>query len=108
MVSNKAKARLGLGATLMLVRHPTLRRASTRVGAPTAKFLAKRQLREQAERIAAVADTAGSIVVIYGPIAAEALGLVEPPRPKRRARVLVAGVVVGAAGVSYVLMRQGG
>jgi len=107
MVSNKTKTRVGLGAALMLVRHPTLRRATTRVGAPTAKFVVKRQLREQADRIGAVVDTAGSIVLIYGPIAAEALGLVEPPKPKRRAPTFAkaAAVAVTAAAASYVLVR---
>ena len=106
MVSNKTKARVGLGATLMMVRHPTLRRATKRVGAPTAKYLAKRQLREQAELIGAAADTAAAIVVIYGPIAAEALGLVEPPKPKHRARTLVVAAVVSLFVISYVLTRR--
>jgi hypothetical protein len=45
MVSNKTKARLGLRTALMMARHPTLRRATTQVGAPTAKVVVKRQLR---------------------------------------------------------------
>jgi hypothetical protein len=36
---------------------------------------------------------------------AEVLGLVEPPKPKRRAPAFVAGVVIGAGAV-YVLIRK--
>ncbi len=91
MVSNKTKARLGLRTALMMARHPTLRRATTQVGAPTAKVVVKRQLRPQMERIGDAATTARSILAIYGPVAAEALGLVEAPKPKRRAPRVAAG-----------------
>jgi hypothetical protein len=61
----------------------------------------------QVGRIGAAARTAGSIVVIYGPMAAEALGLVEAPKPKRRAPAFAAGAVTGGV-ASYVLLRQRG
>jgi hypothetical protein len=105
MVSNKTKARLGLRTALMMARHPTLRRATTRIGAPTAKVVVKRQLRDQMERIGGAATTARSILVIYAPIAAEALGLVEAPKPKRRAPKVAAGAVAVAV-ASYVFIRQ--
>jgi hypothetical protein len=105
MVSNKTKARLGARGAVAMARHPTLRRATMRVGAPTAKVVVKSQMRGRTERIGAAARTAGSIVVMYGPIAAEALGLVEAPKPKRRAPAFAAGVVTGAA-ASYILIRQ--
>jgi hypothetical protein len=76
-------------------------------GVPTAKVVVKRQMRGQMERIGAAARTAGAIVAIYGPMAAEALGLVEAPKPKRRAPAFAAGVVTGLT-ASYVLRRQRG
>ena len=105
MVSNKTKARLAVRGTVAVARHPALRRATMRVGAPTAKVVVKRQARERMERIGAAARTVGSIVVIYGPIAAEALGLVEAPKPKRRAPAFAAGAVCGVA-ASYVVLGQ--
>jgi hypothetical protein len=78
-----------------------------RVGVPTAKVVVKRQMGAQVGRIGAAARTAGSIVVIYGPMAAEALGLVEAPKPKRRAPAFAAGAVTGGV-ASYVLLRQRG
>ena len=107
MVSNKTKARLGVRATVAVARNPALRRATMRVGVPAAKVVVKRQMRERTGRIGAAARTAGSIVVIYGPMAAEALGLVEAPKPKRRAPAFAAGAVTGGV-ASYVLLRQRG
>jgi len=107
MVSNKTKARLGVKATVAVARHPALRRATMRAGVPTAKVVVRRQMRDQMERIGPAARTAGAIVAIYGPMAAEALGLVEAPKPKRRAPAFAAGVVTGSA-ASYVLRRQRG
>jgi hypothetical protein len=107
MVSNKTKARLGVRATVAAARHPALRRATTRVGVPAAKVVVKRQMRDQMERIGAAARTTGSILVIYGPMAAEVLGLVEAPKPKRRAPAFAAGAVTGGV-ASYVLLCQRG
>ena len=107
MVSNKSKARLGLRTALVIARHPTLRHATARVGAPTTKVLVKRQLRDQVDRLGDAASTAGSLIVIYGPIGAEALGLLEAPKPKRRAPKVAAGAVAIAV-ASYVFARQRG
>ena len=107
MVSNKTKARLGARATVAVARRPALRRATTRAGAPAAKVVVKRQMRGQMERIGPAARTAGSIVMIYGPMAAEALGLIDAPKPKRRAPAFAAGAVTGGV-ASYVLLRQRG
>ena len=104
---NKTKARIGMGTAVMLVRHPRLRRATTRVAAPTAKVLIRRQLRDRAGQVGAVATSAGTAVVIYGPIAAELLGLVEPPKRKRRAPMLVVAVAVAVtAAACYALARS--
>jgi hypothetical protein len=107
MVSNKTKARLGVRATAAVARHPTLRRATVRAGVPAAKVVVKRQVRDKMERIGPAARTAGSIVAVYGPMAAEALGLVEAPKPKRRGPAFAAGAVTGGV-ASYVLLRQRG
>ena len=107
MVSNKTKARLGVKATTTVARNPALRRATMRAGVPTAKVVVKRQMRDRMERIGPAARTAGSILAIYGPMTAEALGLVETPKPKRRAPAFAAGAMTGGV-ASYVLLRQRG
>jgi hypothetical protein len=105
VVSNKTKVRLGVKGAAVVARNPMLRRAAVRVGAPPAKAVARRTVRGQLARIGAAGKTVGSIVVVYGPIAAEALGLVEKPKPKRRAPAFAAGLFTGAV-ASYVLIRQ--
>jgi hypothetical protein len=107
MVSNKAKARLGVKATTTVARNPALRRATIRAGVPAAKVMVKRQMHNQMQRIGPAARTAGSIVAIYGPMTAEALGLVEAPKRKRRAPAFAAGVVTGVL-ASYALRSQRG
>jgi hypothetical protein len=112
VVSKKAKAQVGVRGAMAMARHPTLRRATARAGAPTAKVgwrvgkaVAKRKARGHTERLVAAGRMAGSIVVIYGPMAAEVLRLADAPKPKRRAPAFAAGVVTGA-GAAYFLIRQ--
>ncbi len=105
MVSNKTKARLGVKGAAVVACNPMLRRAAARAGAPPAKVVAGRTVRSRLERVGAAGKTVGSVVVIYGPIAAEALGLVETPKPKHRAPAFAAGALTGAV-ASYLVMRQ--
>ena len=61
--------------------------------------------RDQMERLGAAGKTVGSIIVVYGPMAAEVFGLIEKPKPKRRAPAFAAGVVTGA-GALYLVNRK--
>jgi hypothetical protein len=112
VVSKKKKAKVGARLAAAVARRRTLRRASVRAGAPTAKVgwrvgkvAAKRKVGGHAQRVGAAGKTAGSMALIYGPMAAEVLGLVDAPKPRRRAPVFAAGVVTGA-GATYFLTRQ--
>jgi hypothetical protein len=94
-----------------MARHPTLRRATVRAAKPPAKLgwhigkvVVKRKAAARINQVGEAGRTAASIVLIYGPMAAEVFGLVERPKPKRRAPVFVAGVVVGG-GAMYLLNR---
>lgn len=110
--SKKTTARLGVSGAMAVARHPTLRRATVRVGAPTAKagwrvgkVVIRHKVRGQIERIGAAGRTVTEMWVLYGPTVAEALGLVEPPKPNRRAPSFAAGAATGAA-ASYLLLRR--
>lgn len=52
--------------------------------------------------VASAARTGGQLAIVYGPLAAEVFGLVEPPKRRRTAPVLVAGIVLGAAAVYFL------
>ena len=113
-------------AAVAVARRRTLRRATVKAAKPPAKvgwrvgkYIAARKARrhvgrareqmdkarEQMERVGAAGKTLGSFVVIYGPMAAEVFGLIETPKPKRRAPAFAAGLVVGA-GALYALNRK--
>jgi hypothetical protein len=108
VVSKKTKAKMGARGAAAVARRPTLRRA----GAPTAKVgwrvgkvVAKRKVGGHAQRLGTAGKMAGSMALVYGPMAAEVFGLVDAPKPRRRAPVFAAGVVTGA-GATYLLTRQ--
>jgi hypothetical protein len=105
----------GKGAGAM-VRHPTLRRVTVRAAIPPAKLgwrvvkvVVRRKVVAQVERVGAAGRTAGALVVVYGPMAAEVFGLVEAPKPTRRAPAFAAGVALGAGAgaAAYAFYRSG-
>jgi len=98
MPSNATKLRVSAKGAVAIARNPVLRRL-------VARIVITRKARGRIERFVDVGKTAGEIVVIYGPMAAEVLGLVEPPKPKRRAPAFAALIVIGAGAV-YVLNRN--
>ena len=108
MLSKTTKARAGAKAAVPVARHRTLRRgatASAKLGWRVGKVVVWHKTRAQMERLGAAGRTVGSFAVIYGPMVAEVFGLVEAPKPKRRAPAFVAGVVTGT-GAMYVLTRH--
>jgi len=108
MLSTGTKARLGAKGTVALARRPMIRRMALKAGVPAARIVVKRQARGRLEPIGEATRKAGAMVVLYGPLAAEALGLVEPPKPKRRAPALAAAGAVALAALSLVLLRRRG
>ncbi len=86
-------------------------RAARRAAKPAAKAtwfvgkkIAKRKARKHARRYGDVARTAWSAALIYGPMAAEVLGVVEQPKHRRRFPVFLAGIAVGG-GLVYLAGR---
>jgi hypothetical protein len=111
MLSSTAKVRVGAKGAVARARHPTLRRASVRAAKPSAKLgwrigkvVVRRKARAHIGRLGATGRDVAVFAVIYGPMAAEVFGLVEAPKPKRRAPAFAAGVLTGAGAV-YVLGR---
>src|SRR5579875_2444509 len=101
-----ALGRTGVGVGKVGARSaPPLARATLRVGRPIVKRRARRRLSAAADTAGAVAafvETAGEILAAYGPPAAQALGLCEPPRQRRTAPRVALGVLIGA-GAMYLL-----
>jgi hypothetical protein len=105
----QTKAKIGAKTAKAMVEHPTLRKAAATVAPPAAKAgfrLGRRRTRRralaQAERLQDIARTAGETLATYGPPAAEALGLTEPPRKARTAPAVAIGAVLGAGAVYFL------
>jgi hypothetical protein len=110
MPSKATSARVGVKSAAMMSRHPHLRRVAVPVakaGWVLGKFVIKRKARGRLDRLSEIGQTAASAVIVYGPMAAEVLRLYEPPKPRQRLPVFVAGISIGA-GAMYSLGRNKG
>jgi hypothetical protein len=65
----------------------------------------QRKAQKHARRYGDAARMAWSAALIYGPMAAEALGVVEQPKPRRRFPAFLAGMAVGG-GLMYLAGRD--
>ena len=106
--SKTTAAKAGAKGAVKVARSRTARRAAKGGAKATwfvGKKVAKRKAKKRARRYRDAARRARSAVRMYGPIAAEALGLVDRPKPRRRSPAFVAGIAVGA-GVMHVAGRK--
>jgi hypothetical protein len=115
------KAKAGTKAAKSAVKNPGLTKAGAKTASPIAKFsakatkpvaklakpVAKRRARNRIESISDALRSAADELVTYGPQAAQELGLVEPPKPKRTAPRVMAGVVIGASAMYFLEPEHG-
>jgi hypothetical protein len=97
VVSKKTKGRLGIKAAKGAAKRPGIVMA---LGKP----LARRATRKKLEQ---VGEAVGTVLAVYGPQAAEQLGLVESPKQKRTAPRVAAGIAIGAGAVYFFEPRHG-
>jgi hypothetical protein len=111
MPTKMTAAKAGAKGATKVARSRTARRAA-KTGAKATWFVgkkvAKRKAKKRARRYGDAARTAWSTANIYGPIAAEALGWVERPKPRRRSSAFLAGVAVGAGGMYLAARKRSG
>ena len=121
MPSKTTAAKAEAKGARKVVRNRTARRAAKPAAKATwfvGKQVAKRKARKHARRYGDAVRTAWSAALIYGPMApvlerggtpraspfarkAEVLGVVEPPKPRRRFPAFLAGIAVGG-GLMYL------
>ena len=73
-----------------------------KAGAKASRSIVKRRVRKRAEGIGDAARAVGEAALLYGQQAAWELGLAQPPKPKRTAPRLAAGMIVGATAVYFL------
>ncbi|MGZ6563821.1 MAG: hypothetical protein ACXVH1_30405 [Solirubrobacteraceae bacterium] len=101
-------AKAGGKGAAKVARNRTARRAvkpAAKASWFVGKKVAKRKVSRRARRYGDTARTARSAALIYGPMVAKALGLVERPKPRRRFPAFLAGIAVGA-GLMYLAGRD--
>ena len=104
MPSKTTATKAGANGGTKVARNRAARRAVKPAAKATwfvGKKVAKRKARKHARRYGDAARTAWSAALIYGPMAAEVLGVVEPPKPRRRFPAFVAGMAVGGCLVYF-------
>ncbi len=110
-LSTRTKGRLGFKAVRAMARHPKATRRTVQVAGPpalkVAKPIARRKVRQRVQRAGDTARVIGETLAVYGPQAAQELGLVEPPKEKRTAPRVAAGVVIGAGAVYFLEPEHG-
>jgi hypothetical protein len=109
VLSNSTKGKVGLKAAGAAIKNPAATRFVAKASAPAAKgglrlgkTVGKRKANRRLEDVGKTARTVGQTIATYGPEAAQLLGWVEPPKPKRTAPRVLVGVVIGAAAM-YLL-----
>lgn len=114
VISTKSKAKIGAKAAKGAVKNPGLARFGAQAGLKAYSPIVKRRTRKRANAVGDTARTIGDgarsyaeMLVTYGPQAAQELGLVSAPKPKRTAPRVAAGVVIGA-GAAYFLEPEHG
>ena len=106
--SKTTAAKAGAKGATKVARNRTARRAAKPAAKATwlvGKKVAKRKAKKHARRYGDAASTAWSAALIYGPMAADVLGVVELPKPRRRLPAFLAGIAVGA-GLMYLAGRN--
>ncbi|MGZ6670542.1 MAG: hypothetical protein ACXVH3_38505 [Solirubrobacteraceae bacterium] len=107
MPSKTTATKAGAKGATKVARNRSARRAAKPAAKATwfvGKKVAKRKVRKHGRRYGDAARTAWSVALIYGPMAAEVLGVVEQPKPPRRFPAFLAGVAVGG-GLMYLAGR---
>jgi len=106
--SQTREAKAGARSATKVVPLRRVRRAAkpaTRATWFVGKKVVKRKAKRHARRYGGALRTAGLATLIYVPMAAEVLGVVEPPKPRRQAPAFLAGMALGA-GLMYPVARR--
>jgi hypothetical protein len=109
VISKTTKSKAGLKAVKAAAKRPQLLLNGTKIAVPAAKGglkaskpLLGRKARQRADQLDRASRTLGEALSVYAPRAAYDLGLAEPPKPKRTAPRVAAGVIIGASAMYFL------
>jgi len=114
LISTRTKGRAGIKAAKIAAKRPQLLLAGTKVAVPATKAglkaskpLLKRRARQRVEQLDRVSRSLGEALAVHAPRAAYELGLADPPKRKRTAPRVVAGIVIGASAMYFLEPEHG-
>lgn len=114
VISKKTKGKAGVKAAKATAKNPQALLTGAKIAAPAgraglkvSKPLLKRRGRQRVEQLDRASQTLGEALAVYGPKVAYELGLAEPPKPKRTAPRVAAGVVIGASAMYFLDPEHG-
>ncbi len=109
VISKRTKGKAGIIAARTVARRPQVLLAGSKIAIPAgraglkiAQPLLKRRARQRVEQLNRASRTLGEALTVHGPRTAYELGLAEPPKPKRTAPRVAAGVVIGAGAMYFM------
>jgi hypothetical protein len=109
LLSTRTKLKLGARSAKAAAERPGTLLTVTRMAAPPAKLVLRftapmvgRKARERAEDPYASVRVLAEALAVHGPRVAGELGLIEPPKRKRTAPRVAAGMVLGAGAVYFL------
>jgi hypothetical protein len=109
VLNSTTKDNVGLKAVGSALKNPGVTRVAARAAAPVGKAglsfrkrLAKQRAQRRVQRAGKAARTVGNTLLVEAPEAAQRLGLIERPAPKRTAPRIAVGVLLGASAM-YML-----
>jgi hypothetical protein len=112
LLSTTTRGKLSLKTAAAAVKNPGARRLVSKTVAPAAKVgvgyrkaQAKRRARKRAWEVGRTARMVGEVLLVKTPEAAQELGLIERPAPKRTAPRVMVGMALGA-GATYLLLER--
>jgi hypothetical protein len=114
VISTPTKVKLAARAGRTAARNPLIlklgaksARPAARAGWTIGKPIARYRARRRSERMIETARELGESLLTYGAEAAQSLGLIEAPKPKRSTPRVLAGAALGAAVVYFLEPGQG-
>jgi hypothetical protein len=114
VLSTRTKAKVGSRVARGAIKNPGAARRGAQLGlwayTPIVRRRARKRIASVGGSARSVSDTARTyteMLATYGPGAAQELGLVSKPKPKRTAPRVAAGVIIGAGAVYFLEPEHG-
>jgi hypothetical protein len=109
VISKRTKGKTAIETAKAAAKRPQLLLTGAKIAVPAGKAglkasrpMLKRRARQCVKQLDRASETLGEALAVYAPKAAYDLGLAEPPKSKRTAPRVAAGMVIGASAMYFL------